>query len=190
MSFFRACFGLLIGGFLAAVLIGAIGQVLFGVLSNIVVISVAIFLWLFYYKNYLFKQKVGGELAKTLIGRRLSDYLIDVSRFAPVLIGAGDFGWRVVHSDDFAENFDAILKEYEGRDGETVESNPLNPNAVAVTWFGYVMGYLAKTESAELFAFILKRGGMARCQATMKFDIADNASAVRVDVQKPFRFQP
>jgi hypothetical protein len=48
---------------------------------------------------------------------------------------------------------------------------------------------LAKSESAELFAFLMKRGGVAKCNATMKFDVADNASAARIDVQKPFRFE-
>lgn len=200
MSFIRGCLGLFVGVMLAILIASAIGNILFGLLTLLIVAGIIVFIWLYFYKDYLFKQKASAELSKTLIGRKLSDELIRISAVAPVLVPSDEFAWRVVHSDDFGENFDAILKEYEGRDGETVDSfeavlvcepaNPLNPNAIAVTWFGYVMGYLPKSESAELFAFIMKRGGMARATARMKFDIADNSSAVRVDVQKPFRFAP
>ena len=189
----------MVGIFLAALIAGAIGNILFGLLTLLIVAGVIAFIWLFYYKNQVFKEKAMAEISKTLIGRKLSDELIRISQFAPKLTAADEFGWRVVHSDDFADNFEAILREYEGRDGETVESfeavlvcepaNPLNPNAIAVTWFGFVMGYLAKSESAELFAFLMKRGGVARCNATVKFDASDNASAARIDVQKPFRFE-
>ena len=198
MSFIRGCLGLFVGVVLAILLANAIGHIFFGLLTILFVCVVLVFIFVVLYKNNAFKDQASGVLSKTLIGRKLSEELMRIIPAAPVLAASDEFAWRVVHSDDFAENFDAILKVYEGRDGETVESfeavlvcepaNPLNPNTVAVTWFGYVMGYLAKSESAALFAFIMKRGGMARARARMKFDLAENASAVRVDVQSPFRF--
>lgn len=199
MGFIRGCLGLFVGVVLASLIASAIGNIVFGLFTILIVLIILVIVGAVIYKNQMFKDEAASALSKTLIGSKLTDDLIRISKVAPKLAASEDFAFRVVHSDKFGENFDAVLREYEGRDGETVESfevvlvcepaNPLNPNAVAVTWFGFVMGYLAKIESAEIFTFINSRGGLAKANAKMKFDIENNASAVRVDIQKPFRFE-
>lgn len=199
MSFIRGCLGILLGLFVVGIIAQILGAVVTGVIMVLGFLVVAGFAAYLVYSTMQRRKQSSNTLAKTLFGQQLPDDIRKLAETAPRLQVEADFNWRVVHSEDFGGNFELLLQEYEGRDGDTVElfeavlacepANPLNPNAIAVAWGGVLVGYLAKIETAELFKFIMEQGGIAKCAATLDFNIAENRSKVRVNIARPFRVQ-
>jgi hypothetical protein len=144
------------------------------------------------------KFKPVEQLSDVLFGAKLPDAIASKAATSGLLAFDDTFKWRVVRSEDYAQNFETILQEYEGRDGDVFEgfqaqlvcepANPLNPNAIAVTWGGLIIGYMAKLETPSLFAYIMNIGGMAQARGRLTFGVADNTSTVRLDIAMPFSF--
>ncbi len=192
----KGCFGFFVGAMIIALVSNTLGTAAFGV---IVVLLLAVAAYVFY-ANYKIakdtKFKQVSLLSDALFGTKLPEEVAAKVAVSGLLAFDDSFKWRVVRCEDYAENFKSIIQEYEGRDGETVEefqaqlvcepANPLSPNAIAVSWGGLIIGYMAKLETPSLFAYIMNMGGMVQARGRLTFGVEDNNSKVRLDIVQPF----
>lgn len=196
MGCFKGCAGFFVGVLIIGLLANAIGQAALGLIILLLLAGAAYI----FYANYKITSKTKHQnvslLSDVLFGTELPQDIAKEVAISGLLAYDDSFKWRVVRSEDFAQNFEAILKEYEGRDGETVDefqaqlvcepANPLSPNAIAVSWGGLIIGYMAKLETPALFAYIMNMGGMVQARGRLTFGIEDNTSKVRLDIEQPF----
>jgi hypothetical protein len=200
MGCIKGCLGFFVGVLIIGLLANAIGQ---AALALIIVLLLAGAAYI-YYANYKIsketKFKQVSLLSDATFGTALPEDIASQAAATDLLAYDDAFKWRVVRSEDYAENFEALLQEYEGRDGEVVEefqaqlvcepANPLNPNAIVVSWGGRIIGYMAKLETPALFAYIMNTGGMAQARGRLTFGIAENNNKVRLDIAMPFSPAP
>jgi hypothetical protein len=198
MGCLKGCAGFFVGAMIIGALQSAVGQGAFVVLVLLVVAAVGYG----FYNNYKItkerKFNPVNMLRDVLFGTKLPEDIASKAAAANLLAYDDAFKWRVVRSADYAANFETILQEYEGQDGEVIEdfqaqlvcepANPLNPNAIAVTWGGLIIGYMAKLETPSLFAYIMNMGGMVQVRGRLTFGVAENTSTVRLDIAMPFSF--
>jgi len=195
MGCIKGCFGFIVGVLIIGVLIN-LGQAVFGIIVVLVVAVVAFLAYQKYSISGPTKFKAVDQLSDVLFGTKLPEDIAKKVAISGLLAYDNSFKWRVVRSEDYAENFKAILEEYEGRDGEVVEefqaqlvcepANPLSPNAIAVSWGGLIIGYMAKLETPSLFAYIMNLGGMVQVRGRLTFGVEENNSKVRLDIEQPF----
>ncbi len=196
MGCFKGCAGFFVGALIIGMLANTVGQ---GALALVLLLLAAGAGYVYYMQSKISKETKHQKvelLSDVLFGTELPQDIAKKVALSGLLAYDDTFKWRVVRSEDFAQNFEAILQEYEGRDGEVVEefqaqlvcepANPLSPNAIAVTWGGLIIGYMAKLETPSLFAYIMNMGGMVQARGRLTFGIEDNTSKVRLDIEQPF----
>ena len=196
MGCFKGCAGFFVGVLIIGLLANAIGQAALGLIILLLLAGAAYIFYANYKITSTTKHQNVSMLSDVLFGTALPQDIAKKVAISGLLAYDDSFKWRVVRSEDFAHNFEAILKEYEGRDGETVDefqaqlvcepANPLSPNAIAVSWGGLIIGYMAKLETPSLFAYIMNMGGMVQARGRLTFGIEDNTSKVRLDIEQPF----
>ena len=196
MGCFKGCAGFFVGVLIIGLLANAIGQAALGLIILLLLAGAAYIFYANYKITSTTKHQNVSMLSDVLFGTALPQDIAKKVAISGLLAYDDSFKWRVVRSEDFAQNFEAILKEYEGRDGETVDefqaqlvcepANPLSPNAIAVSWGGLIIGYMAKLETPSLFAYIMNMGGMVQARGRLTFGIEDNTSKVRLDIEQPF----
>ena len=196
MGCFKGCAGFFVGVLIIGLLANAIGQAALGLIILLLLAGAAYIFYANYKITSTTKHQNVSMLSDVLFGTELPQDIAKKVAISGLLAYDDSFKWRVVRSEDFAQNFEAILKEYEGRDGETVDefqaqlvcepANPLSPNAIAVSWGGLIIGYMAKLETPSLFAYIMNMGGMVQARGRLTFGIEDNTSKVRLDIEQPF----
>ena len=196
MGCFKGCAGFFVGVLIIGLLANAIGQAALGLIILLLLAGAAYIFYANYKITSTTKHQNVSLLSDVLFGTALPQDIAKKVAISGLLAYDDSFKWRVVRSEDFAQNFEAILKEYEGRDGETVDefqaqlvcepANPLSPNAIAVSWGGLIIGYMAKLETPSLFAYIMNMGGMVQARGRLTFGIEDNTSKVRLDIEQPF----
>ena len=196
MGCFKGCAGFFVGVLIIGLLANAIGQAALGLVILLLLAGAAYIFYANYKISSATKHQKVELLSDALFGTKLPEDIAKKVAISGLLAYDDTFKWRVVRSEDFAQNFEAILNEYEGRDGETVDefqaqlvcepANPLSPNAIAVSWGGLIIGYMAKLETPSLFAYIMNMGGMVQARGRLTFGIEDNTSKVRLDIEQPF----
>jgi hypothetical protein len=201
MGCLKGCAGFFVGAMIIGGLSNALGENWLGkTIAAIVILgTLAIAIIATYQKRKLTNARKFNPvnlLRDVLFETKLPEDIAAKAAASSLLAFDDAFKWRVVRSADYAENFETILREYEGRDGEVIEdfeaqlvcepANTLNPNAIAVTWGGLIIGYMAKLETPSLFAYIMNMGGMAQARGRLTFGIADNTNTVRLDIAMPY----
>lgn len=150
---------------------------------------------------------VGGAVALLRSRQKKIDRLLGVSytdelpatlhplvRSAPLLIGDGGYGKRVVMTADFAESWSQLAEhmqfEAPGRAEVLVElvlqpNHPTEQGAIAATLGGRVLGYAPRVEAVQLYVFIYKLGGAARANANVYFDPIAGKNRIELDWSLP-----
>ena len=196
MGCIKGCAGLFVGAFVVTLIANTLGKGAFALILLVLAAGAGYVIYANYKLAKTTKHQDVALLSDALFGTKLPQDIAKMAASSALLAYDTTFKWRVVRSEDFAENFKVILEEYEGKDGEVFEdfqvqlvcepANPLNPNAVAVTWGGLIIGYMAKLETPSLFAFIMNMGGVAQAKGRLTFGVEDNSSTVRLDIAMPF----
>jgi hypothetical protein len=150
---------------------------------------------------------VGGAVALIRNRQKKIDRLLGVSyrdelptslhplvRAAPLLIGDGGYGKRVVMTDQFAESWsrlaDHMQFEEPGRAEVMVDlvlqpNHPTEQGAIAATLGGQVLGYVPRVEAVQLYEFIYKLGGAARANAIVYVDPIGGKNRIEIDWSLP-----
>jgi len=201
MGCLKGCAGFFVGAMIIGLLSNAFGKDGLGqiIVAIVLLSALAIAIFAVYQKRKFTNERKFNPvnlLRDVLFGTKLPEDIAAKAASSSLLAYDDAFKWRVVRSENYAENFQTILQEYEGRDGDVFENfqaqlvcepaNTLYPNAIAVTWGGLIIGYMAKLETPSLFAYIMNMGGMAQVRGRLTFGVAENTNAVRLDIAMPF----
>jgi len=197
----KGCAGFFVGAMIIGALTNAFGKDGLGqiIVAIVILSTLAIAIFAVYQKRKLTNERKFNPvnlLRDVLFGTKLPEDIASKAAASSLLAYDDAFKWRVVRSENYAQNFQTILQEYEGHDGDVFENfqaqlvcepaNTLYPNAIAVTWGGMIIGYMAKLETPSLFAYIMNMGGMAQVRGRLTFGVAENTNTVRLDIAMPF----
>jgi hypothetical protein len=115
---------------------------------------------------------------------------------APVLMGPKDYSRRVVWEEKFLNNWLIFAERVQAKEVETlyyVADLVIDPalagerKAVAVCVGGYIMGYVPRVESAEIYDFLVKHGGIGRCNAQLKVNQKTKEFEAKYSLAHPFQ---
>ena len=135
----------------------------------------------------LFKVPLTSELSPAI--------LLAVDQ-APVLMGPKDYSRRVVWEEKFLDNWLIFAQRAQAKEVETlyfVADLIIDPalageqKAVAVCVGGYIMGYVPRVESAEIYDFLVQHGGIGRCNSQLKVNLKTKEFEAKYSLAHPFQ---
>ena len=96
----------------------------------------------------------------------------------------------------YSENFELVAKEIKAGQGVwlplifALVADPKNehdPNAVAVTAGGVVLGHIPRGDATDFHNFLMARSGIAQAKGQIRFNLDEGLNSVRLDIAKPIR---
>lgn len=126
---------------------------------------------------------------------QLPPAILEAVERAPVLMGPKTYSRRVVWEEKFLDNWILFANRVQSKEVETHHyvadliidpSYPGETKAVAVAVGGYVMGYLPRVESIEIFDFLTRYGGLARCNAELRVNLKTKEFDAKLAISQPF----
>jgi hypothetical protein len=135
------------------------------------------------------------KLLSSPLPAELPPAVLEAIERSPVLMGPSTYPRRVVWEEKFLDNWILFANRVQSKEVETHHyvadliidpSYPGETHAVAVAVGGYVMGYLPRVESAEIYDFLTRYGGIARCNAELKVNLKTNEFDAKLAISQPF----
>lgn len=164
------------------------------------VVSIGLIVVWTFAKHFFRELKRSGfsslNLFKVPLTSELSPAISLAVEKAPVLMGPKDYSRRVVWEEKFLNNWRIFAQRARAKEVETlyyVADLLIDPalageqKAVAVCVGGYIMGYVPRVESAEVYDFLVKNGGTGHCNAQLKVNLKTNEFEAKYSLAHPFQ---